>query len=49
MSDLPLIGIEVDLTATATGRRYAKCYETYFDAVSDAGNDDVSDSADVTP
>lgn len=37
MSDLPLIGIEVDLTATPTGRRYAKCYESYFDAVSDAG------------
>lgn len=33
----PLIGIEVDLEATATGRRYAKAYEAYFDAVSDAG------------
>jgi len=35
--DAPLIGIEVDLTATESGRRYAKCYEKYFDAVSDAG------------
>lgn len=35
--DAPLIGIEVDLEAGAKGRRYAKCYETYFDAVSDAG------------
>ncbi|MEZ6186464.1 MAG: gamma-glutamyl-gamma-aminobutyrate hydrolase family protein [Planctomycetota bacterium] len=34
---MPLIGIDVDLTATPSGRRYAKCYETYFDAVSDAG------------
>ncbi|MCW8139635.1 MAG: gamma-glutamyl-gamma-aminobutyrate hydrolase family protein [Planctomycetota bacterium] len=33
----PLIGIEVDLEATASGRRYAKCYETYVDAVSAAG------------
>tara|TARA_B100000965_G_scaffold37335_1_gene27558 strand:+ start:264 stop:983 length:720 start_codon:yes stop_codon:yes gene_type:complete len=33
----PLIGIEVDLEATSTGRRYAKAYEAYFDAVSDAG------------
>lgn len=35
--DAPLIGIEVDLTTTESGRRYAKCYESYFDAVSDAG------------
>ncbi len=33
----PLIGIEVDLDASATGRRYAKVYETYFDAVARAG------------
>jgi putative glutamine amidotransferase len=33
----PLIGIEVDLEATASGRRYSKCYETYFDAVVAAG------------
>lgn len=33
----PIIGIEVDLEATPRGRRYAKCYETYFDAVSAAG------------
>jgi putative glutamine amidotransferase len=33
----PLIGIEVDLAATDAGRRYAKCYEAYFDAVSAAG------------
>ena len=37
MGRLPLIGIEVDLEANAKGRRYAKCYESYFDAVSDAG------------
>lgn len=37
MGRLPLIGIEVDLEANAEGRRYAKCYESYFDAVSDAG------------
>ncbi|MBL4846971.1 MAG: gamma-glutamyl-gamma-aminobutyrate hydrolase family protein [Planctomycetes bacterium] len=35
--DHPLIGIEVDLAATESGRRFAKCYESYFDAVSDAG------------
>lgn len=34
---MPLIGIEVDLEANAKGRRYAKCYETYFDAISAAG------------
>lgn len=33
----PLIGIEVDLEVTPSGRRYAKVYEAYFDAVSDAG------------
>lgn len=33
----PLIGIEVDLEANARGRRFAKCYESYFDAVSAAG------------
>lgn len=33
----PLIGIEVDLEATPRGRRFAKCYEAYFDAVSAAG------------
>jgi putative glutamine amidotransferase len=33
----PLIGIEVDLEANAKGRRFAKCYESYFDAVSAAG------------
>ena len=33
----PIIGIEVDLEATPRGRRYAKCYETYVDAVSAAG------------
>ena len=33
----PLIGIEVDLDVTPTGRRYAKCYESYFDAVAAAG------------
>lgn len=33
----PLIGIEVDLDVTPSGRRYAKCYESYFDAVSAAG------------
>lgn len=37
MSTTPVIGIEVDLEATPRGRRYAKCYETYFDAVSSAG------------
>ena len=37
MSGRPWIGIEVDLEANAAGRRYAKCYETYFDAVSAAG------------
>ncbi len=37
MGHLPLIGIEVDLEANAAGRRYAKCYESYFDAVSEAG------------
>lgn len=36
-ADPPLIGIEVDLDATPRGRRFAKCYETYFDAVSAAG------------
>lgn len=35
--NMPLIGIEVDLEANAKGRRYSKCYETYFDAVSAAG------------
>lgn len=35
--ETPLIGIEVDLSTTESGRRYAKCYESYFDAVSDAG------------
>ncbi|MGE0710859.1 MAG: gamma-glutamyl-gamma-aminobutyrate hydrolase family protein [Planctomycetota bacterium] len=33
----PLIGIEVDLEHAPSGRRYAKCYESYFDAVSEAG------------
>jgi putative glutamine amidotransferase len=33
----PLIGIEVDLSATPAGRRFSKCYESYFDAVTDAG------------
>jgi putative glutamine amidotransferase len=33
----PLIGVEVDLEANARGRRFAKCYESYFDAVSAAG------------
>lgn len=33
----PLIGIEVDLETNAKGRRYTKCYETYFDRVVDAG------------
>jgi putative glutamine amidotransferase len=33
----PLIGVEVDLETNARGRRYAKCYETYFDAIVDAG------------
>ena len=33
----PLIGIEVDLETNAKGRRYAKCYESYFDAVAGAG------------
>lgn len=34
---VPLIGIEVDLETNAAGRRYAKCYEAYFDAVVAAG------------
>lgn len=33
----PLVGIEVDLEANASGRRYAKCYEAYFDQVAGAG------------
>lgn len=33
----PLIGIEVDLETNQAGRRYAKCYETYFDRIVDAG------------
>ncbi len=33
----PLIGIEVDLETNPRGRRYSKCYESYFDAVVDAG------------
>jgi putative glutamine amidotransferase len=33
----PVIGIEVDIAVTESGRRYAKVYETYCDAVSDAG------------
>lgn len=37
MANAPLIGIEVDLTTTPSGRRYAKCYESYFDAVAAAG------------
>ncbi len=37
MSRTPIVGIEVDLEATPRGRRYAKCYESYFDAVSAAG------------
>ncbi|RMG16652.1 MAG: gamma-glutamyl-gamma-aminobutyrate hydrolase family protein [Planctomycetota bacterium] len=37
MNAPPRIGIEVDLEATEAGRRYAKCYEAYFDAVLAAG------------
>ncbi len=33
----PLVGIEVDLEPSASGRRYAKCYEAYFDQVVAAG------------
>ena len=33
MSERPLIAIECDLETNARGRRYAKCYEKYFDAV----------------
>ena len=33
MGKWPLIGIEVDLVQPAEGRRYAKCYEAYSDAV----------------
>lgn len=33
----PVIGIEVDVALTESGRRFAKVYETYCDAVSDAG------------
>lgn len=37
MSERPLIAIECDLETNARGRRYAKCYEKYFDAVVAAG------------
>lgn len=33
----PLIGIEVDLAITDSGRRFAKVYESYSDAVTAAG------------
>jgi len=37
MGQRPVIGIEVDLETNQKGRRYAKCYETYADAVVAAG------------
>ena len=33
----PVVGIEVDLEPSPSGRRYAKCYEAYFDTVADQG------------
>lgn len=41
MAMSPLIGIEVDLDVTPAGRRYAKCYESYLDAVASAGGTPV--------